>query len=253
MPRFTTRDRARWADRQKWTAPRRAESQYSRVLRRIAKSIGTLVEGMAPGGKVEDSTRLTAALSRYAEMLQPWAQSVAKRMLDDVLKRDEQQWLIHGEKLAQRVRNTIQGAPEGRVYKQLMAEQVHLITSLPREAAQRVHELATRALSDSTRAAEIQRDILRTAAVTESRAKLIARTEVARASSVFVQARASALGSQGYIWRTSGDSDVRESHKEMEGKYVRWDSPPTLSDGTVTHAGQIYNCRCFPEPVLPDL
>jgi uncharacterized protein with gpF-like domain len=45
---------------------------------------------------------------------------------------------------------------------------------------------------------------------------------------------------------------VRESHKAMNGKFVRWDSPPTLSDGTTTHAGQIYNCRCYPDPVLPE-
>jgi uncharacterized protein with gpF-like domain len=38
----------------------------------------------------------------------------------------------------------------------------------------------------------------------------------------------------------------------MEGVPVRWDQPPTLSDGTVTHAGQIYNCRCWPEPILPN-
>jgi uncharacterized protein with gpF-like domain len=69
---------------------------------------------------------------------------------------------------------------------------------------------------------------------------------------VLTQARAEHIGSEGYIWRTSNDSDVRHSHKEMNGRYVRWDTPPRLSDGTVTHAGQIYNCRCYPEPVIPD-
>ena len=36
----------------------------------------------------------------------------------------------------------------------------------------------------------------------------------------------------------------------MEGKFVRWDSPPTL-DGMTGHAGEFPNDRCYPEPVIP--
>ena len=106
---------------------------------------------------------------------------------------------------------------------------------------------------ESTRAADIAAEILRTSDVTEASARRIARTEVARAASVLTESRAVYAGSEGYIWRTSGDGNVRDSHAEMNGKYVRWDTTPRLSDGTVTHAGQIYNCRCFADPVLPDL
>jgi SPP1 gp7 family putative phage head morphogenesis protein len=87
--------------------------------------------------------------------------------------------------------------------------------------------------------------------VTESRAMLIARTEVAKANASINEARALSVGSEGYIWRTAGDADVRESHAEMDGQYVAWSDPPTLSDGTTTHAGAIYNCRCYSESVLP--
>jgi uncharacterized protein with gpF-like domain len=37
----------------------------------------------------------------------------------------------------------------------------------------------------------------------------------------------------------------------MEGKFVRWDEPPTL-DNLTGHAGALPNCRCRPEPVIPD-
>jgi uncharacterized protein with gpF-like domain len=37
----------------------------------------------------------------------------------------------------------------------------------------------------------------------------------------------------------------------MEGKFVTWDDPPTL-DGMKGHAGQFPNCRCYPEPVIPE-
>ena len=82
------------------------------------------------------------------------------------------------------------------------------------------------------------------------RANTIARTEISRAASVFVQSRAENLGSEGYTWRTSGDIDVRPSHKEMNGKFVYWNKPPTL-DRMTGHAGCLPNCRCYPDPVIP--
>jgi uncharacterized protein with gpF-like domain len=39
----------------------------------------------------------------------------------------------------------------------------------------------------------------------------------------------------------------------MEGKFVAWDKPPKLTDGTTGHAGEFPNCRCYPEPVIPEL
>jgi SPP1 gp7 family putative phage head morphogenesis protein len=143
-------------------------------------------------------------------------------------------------------------SPVGKLLQRLQAEQVDLITSIPRDAAKRVHDLTLKNLESSGRTSDIAKEIMRQGEVSKSKATLIARTEVARASSLLTEARAKTIGSEGYIWRTSLDQDVRKSHKKMEGKFVRWDKPPTLIDGTTTHAGQIYNCRCYPEPVIPD-
>jgi uncharacterized protein with gpF-like domain len=102
-----------------------------------------------------------------------------------------------------------------------------------------------------------------------SHARLIARTETARTASVLTEVRAKSVGSEGYIWRTSLDADVRPkigtpnfaklntlamgSHRKLEGTFHRWDDPPIASEnGERAHPGQIYNCRCWPEPVLPD-
>uniref|UniRef100_A0A3B0MF58 Phage head morphogenesis domain-containing protein n=1 Tax=Arsenophonus endosymbiont of Trialeurodes vaporariorum TaxID=235567 RepID=A0A3B0MF58_9GAMM len=56
--------------------------------------------------------------------------------------------------------------------------------------------------------------------VTASRAKMIARTELGRATQALTQARALAIGSTGYIWRTAHDGDVRPSHKKLEGQFI---------------------------------
>jgi SPP1 gp7 family putative phage head morphogenesis protein len=195
---------------------------------------------------------MTDMLRRYAEALTPWAEATAARMLSDVNRSDQQAWMVQARDLSRGLKAEILTAPTGEIMQALLAEQVTLIKSLPLDAAQRVHDLTIAGLENSTRAKEIEKEIARSGQVSANRAKLIARTEVARTASVLTQARAEHIGSEGYIWRTSNDSDVRHSHKEMNGKYVRWDTPPKLSDGTTTHAGQIYNCRCYPEPVIPD-
>ncbi|MNT45662.1 Phage Mu protein F like protein [compost metagenome] len=184
-------------------------------------------------------------------MLESWAVQTASNMLMDVALRDEKTWKEHARDLSRGLREEIKTAPTGKVMQQMLSEQVDLIKSIPREAAERVHRLTLEGIENSTRASEISKEIQRSGEVAKSRADLIARTEVSRTASTLTQARAQHIGSDGYIWRTSGDSDVRHSHKVMEGKFVRWDEPPTL-DGMRGHAGCFPNCRCYPEPVIPE-
>ncbi len=190
-------------------------------------------------------------LQRYAEALTPWAERAAAEMLTEVNRRDEAAWMQQAADLSRALRQEIRTAPTGATIQALMAEQVTLIKSIPLDAAKRVHKLTIEGIEDSTRASEISKAIQESGDVSKSRADLIARTEVARTASTLTEARALHVGSPGYFWRTSGDGDVRESHREMEGKFVAWDDPPTL-DGMKGHAGQFPNCRCYPEPVLSD-
>lgn len=229
---------------------RKVEADYQRQLRGLARRIGAVVD-MYRGGEPSAHAAgiITRILERYADTLTGWAETAALKMLRAVSKQDFNTWMKHSGELGHGVRREIRETPTGDLMRSLLAEQVTLIKSLPIDAAQRVHDLTTEAIADGTRAKEIAVQIAASGQVAEKRAMLIARTEVARTSSKLTEARAIHAGSEGYIWRTAGDSDVRDSHEEMNGKYVRWDTIPILSDGTHTHAGQIYNCRCYPEPV----
>ncbi|OCZ58472.1 phage head morphogenesis protein [Acinetobacter seifertii] len=194
---------------------------------------------------------MAVSLNEYANTLHHWAQNAAGRIITDVALRDEKTWLIYAKDLSRGVREQIRNTDTGAIYQQLLNDQVRLITSLPLEAAQRIHNLSTRSLIEGNRSSEIAGLIMATGYVTRSRANTIARTEVSRASCAFTQARSENLGSEGYTWRTSEDGDVRPSHKKMNGKFVYWDNPPTL-DGMTGHAGCFPNCRCYAEPVIPD-
>jgi SPP1 gp7 family putative phage head morphogenesis protein len=213
-----------------------------------------MVSGLAPGGIVTDLGALLDMLNRYSALITPWATSVANAMVSDVNRRNELIWKRVGKQMGREIRNEIATSPQGIVYRDLMAENVDLIKSIPLKAGERVQKLTTEALSTGRRAESIAREIQNTTRVSKSRARLIARTEVARTSALFTQARAMQVGSEGYIWRTSEDSDVRETHKAQNGKYIRWDKPPkTDKDLDPYHAGCGPNCRCYPEPVFPEL
>lgn len=152
------------------------------------------------------------------------------------------------------MQETLEDPVVGNALKAYLKTQETLITSIPREAAAKIHALALENLISGQRAGSIVDALMEIANITKTRADLIARTETARASSGLTQIRANAVGSEGYIWRTSRDSLVRDSHAALEGKYIKWDSPPKTDNGiSPYHAGQGPNCRCYPEPVIPGI
>ncbi len=216
----------------------------------MAHQVGNLIGGFPPGDPSTLPT-ITDMLRRYAEALTPWATVTASKMIEEINNRDLASWREIGQQISQGLRIEIMTAPTGATMKRLLDEQVTLIRSIPLEAAQRVHKLTIKGLEDSTRAKEIAAEIMRSGDVAQNRAMLIARTEVARTGANLTQARAQHVGSQGYVWETSHDGDVRPSHKEMSGKFVDWSNPPTL-DGMTGHAGCLPNCRCWARVILPE-
>jgi len=237
--------------RERFLAGRRAETQYAANLRALARQIDTIVRGFAPDGVLADPTALIQTLQKYAEALGPWAQSVAWRMVVDVSKRDAVAWSKHGKMIGRSLQREIASAPTGDAMRKALVRQVQLIKSIPRDAAERVQLLTLEAITKGVRASEIAAEIMRSGEVSKSRAMLIARTEVSRTATALTQARAEFVGSTHYVWRTSKDGDVRPSHKAMEGQAVAWNDPPVL-DNLRGHAGELPNCRCFPEPILPE-
>jgi len=244
------------AERQRFARARRADRFYAQRLRRIAQHVADIVNGVFNPDDPESVEEVEEALRQYADLLDPWARAIATSMLTDVMRRDFAAWMRHARAMGQQLRRDLASAPVFPAYQRLIEEQVILIKSLPDVAANRVHELATQSLYAGTRWEDISDDILATGLVTKSRANLIARTETGRASTTFTQVRAQHIGSDGYIWRSALDADVRPQHKRLEGTFHRWDAPPIASEPGQKemryHPGAGPNCRCFPEVVLPD-
>jgi SPP1 gp7 family putative phage head morphogenesis protein len=245
---------ARQQNREKgWAKAHAAERQYAINLRRIARNIEDMARALDPHDP-QYAFKLQQAFRKYSQTLEPWAKAYAAKMIADVNRKNLKAWEQYTSEMSSALRREIMTAPTGAAMQTLMADQVGLITSLPLDAAERVHKLVTESVIDGDRGQGIIREILRSGAVSRSRATLIARTETARATSLLTQARAQHIGSEGYVWRTAQDRIVRPSHRPMEGKFVRWDNPPLLKEGSKSyraHAGCIFNCRCYPEPIIP--
>ncbi|WP_157912512.1 phage head morphogenesis protein [Escherichia coli] len=231
---------------------RQAEIRYRTSLRRIARAVGDIVNGRYDGSN-DSITEIIEALERYSEIITPWATKVAENFTADIVRKNDEQWRKHSKTISRELRNLVNSSPPGQVMKSIVAEQVKYIKSLPLEAADRVYDIQNRAIEavvTGGRAEHFAKEIAASGDIAKSRADLIARTELGRATGALDQARALSIGSNGYIWRTAEDGDVRHSHQEMEGKFVEWGKPPTL-DGMTGHAGELPNCRCYKEIVFP--
>lgn len=230
----------------------RAERQLRTQLRKIAQAVGAIVEGSYDGSN-DSVTDIMDRLERYADLIEPWAEQVSQRLIDTLKISDDAMWRERSLAINAGLRELMDGST-GAVTRSMVAEQVKLFKSLPLNAADRVYEIQNKAIEAvvaGRRSSTLTQEIMRTGEVTEARARTIARTEVGRASTAITQARSTSIGSRGYIWRTADDSDVRHSHRQMEGRYVDWSNPPTL-DGMTGHAGQFPNCRCYCEVVIPE-
>lgn len=127
-----------------------------------------------------------------------------------------------------------------------LRQNVKLIESLTGRYVSQVEDMVRRGVQEGDRAQVIEDKVLSRWDVTRSRAKLIARDQVAKLRGNLTRIRQTSLGIDKYRWRTSRDERVRETHRAKEGKVYSWDKPPSDTG----HPGQDYQCRCTAEPVI---
>lgn len=254
LHRISTRDRAfAQSARATLRIAKALTEKYGRQLRKIAQHIDDISRGFDATTEAGQQA-IQRHLKSYAATLTPWAEANADRMLAEVAAADGKRWRRLSAEIGRGVEREIQSAPIDRVFREMKADQVRLITSLPTEAAERVHDLVTKGLAKGQRADTIAAQIYETGLVTKSRANLIATTEVSRAAATFTQARAEGVGSTHYKWLSAGDSDVRHDHKVLNGKIFAWAEPPIaeIRSGIRAHPGCIWRCRCIAIPILPE-
>ena len=134
--------------------------------------------------------------------------------------------------------------------KRIARENARLISSLPRQVAQRVSARSSELMLEGRRPKEIEAEIRALAPrLAKSRVRMIARTEVSKAETDLTRLRSERMGLDWYQWATSKDSRVRPSHRNMDAVLVAWDDAPQperligeRSTLGAYHAGSCPNC-----------
>lgn len=142
--------------------------------------------------------------------------------------------------------------------KSIILDNVNLIKTLPNDTAKKVLNNISELTFSGLRSSEIAKIISKeTNKHSRASARLIARTEVAKTQSALTRVRSEELDINWYVWRTAQDGNrVRKSHRNMEGVLVNWNNPPSpeslVNEKNVGyyHAGNIWNCRCYSEPLI---
>lgn len=129
-------------------------------------------------------------------------------------------------------------------------ENVSLIKSLVGNQLDQIEQLLIRGQRRGLQVDVLREQIQDRFKVSRSKARLLARDQTNKLNGELAQLRQQSIGVKQYIWRTSGDDRVRETHEDLEGTTQSWDNAPDVGGGRRAHPGEDFQCRCYAEPIL---
>jgi SPP1 gp7 family putative phage head morphogenesis protein len=243
----------------KFSLPKRLQRDYAAGISQIIKKV---LPPKFPEQTAEQWLAAIAARSQ-AKDVQEASELLASRMVRAVNVINAKTWRdaaarhFQSAKLYALLKEEMQGAT-GRRMREIVLSNAAYIRSIPLEQAARLTAEVSKATQRGARPGTIAKMMnTRWPELLRSRVQLIARTESQKASSALTRARSEDVGAEWYVWQTSSDQRVRESHRKMQGVVVPWgqDPDPEVLIGEKSGlghyaAGDCPNCRCYAAPVL---
>lgn len=245
--------------RKVWKTSKRLEKNYERILKVVQNQF---LQAIANKNVNEIIPMLKAITGQHS--FETYCQELALKMVTAVYQKTEGNWRkaaeqnTKGREIYEALKKEKNNIIMENTIQKLIEQNATLIKSLPLEIANDITKYIEKETTKGKRAEEIAQEIkTKFPEKSKANAKCIARTEVSKAQSALTRTRAELLNIQWYIWRTSQDERVRNTHKHMEGVLVSWKDPPSpeqLSKSKYQygkyHAGEIFNCRCYAEPIV---
>lgn len=247
----------------KFDSWRRLKSVEKEFLKSLYKLSDMFVKIARTYGNNQQRYQEVMKEFQESEQYEKYINSAVKRMITPLDVSNQKTWREAAKKATKGIylyRVLMDELRQGsfRIIQNQMIENVSLIKTLPEDVSEKVvHDIAEASLK-GMRAESIEKLIInRTREHSRASARLIARTETAKTQSALTKARCEQLDLRWYVWRTALDGNrVRKSHRLMEGVIVNWNNPPSPEElaGEKSvgnyHAGNIWNCRCYSEPLL---
>lgn len=122
-------------------------------------------------------------------------------------------------------------------------EHLKLIKSVQREQLDKIGFMIKRGIRDGRLAKNITKDIRQTTALGKRRAQLIARNAPLQYSGALTKLNQMSAGIKSYVWQSSRDERVRDSHRKFDGEIFDWSS-------SGPHPRSEVNCRCDAVPFI---
>lgn len=129
---------------------------------------------------------------------------------------------------------------------ELTVSNIQLIKSIRTQYLDKVQNAVMQAMVQGSLNKDLAEQLKKLGKDVESRAMLIARDQSSKLNAALTRARHEEVGIKKYMWSTSGDERVRESHAEKDGQIFEYTNPPADTG----HPGHDVNCRCVQIPVL---
>lgn len=243
-----------------WKTSKRLGRNYERILKVVQNQF---FQAIANQDNANEMINVLKVLSRQ-HSFETYCQELALKMVTSVYRKTEGNWRkaaeqnTKGHDIYEAIKKEKQNVLIESTIKKLIEQNAYYIKTLPLEIASDMTKYIEKETAKGRRAEELAQEIKkRFPEKSKANARCIARTEVSKAQSALTRARAETLNIQWYIWRTSQDERVRNAHKHMEGVLINWKDPPSpeqLSKSKYQygkyHAGEIFNCRCYAEPIV---
>jgi SPP1 gp7 family putative phage head morphogenesis protein len=151
---------------------------------------------------------------------------------------------------------TVSFRPSARqvsAYRAVVAENVNLIRSIPREFLKDVESAVWNSVMRGGSMHELSTTVRKRYGITYRRAALIARDQVNKSKAVMENARRAELGITEAVWQHShAGKEPRPTHVKMDGRRFKIaDGMYDSAEGRKVQPGELINCRCTSRAVMP--
>jgi SPP1 gp7 family putative phage head morphogenesis protein len=122
-------------------------------------------------------------------------------------------------------------------------EHIKLIKSIQREHLDKIGFALKRGIREGRLQKNIAKDIRYYTDISKRRAQLIARNAPIQYSGALTKHNQTSAGIRSYVWQSSRDERVRDSHRRFDGEIFDWSSAGP-------HPRSEVNCRCDAVPLV---
>lgn len=239
---------------------KKAEARYRRLIDRVLRQVDQRLVNVTDPALISEAINQILLSPMFDDLCVEAARQAATMLAVGQMKtwRAAAAASSQGRRIYKALMQETTNTALGQTINSIVAENAKLIKTCPASIAEKLSKYAQERRFAGERPEAIMEQVMKEAPnLREFEARRIARTESSKASTALIQGRAEQLGEDFYRWSTTGGERVRPSHRIMEGVICRWSDPPNpealagekRNYGSY-HAGNIFNCRCIPEPIV---